>query len=587
MGAAEPEVQPLTHPELFLDREGWEELPRKLEDPFFRGLHEANLAALEQFADEEEPSRGRRALKSRLERATVGWYLTREERWLQTALDALETCCREEQQWRVTDESVQMIRAANLATGELLYNVAFGYDALHPYLPDDLKRVCVEAIVEKGLAAYLEGLKLQDWWVRCDFNWNSALHGNAALAALAVHNEAPELAERVLREAKRGLQYMIDAFYPDGGWIEGVMYFCTALGHLTDFVSAYHRLSGDDMELLANRDVQDTITWKMYMWGGDGRAYNFSDMSEAPGGGLPQVYWWARMLDRPDWTWDNDVRMSRSPGRGGLFGDVESFWYREMFPELRPPELKRLRHFKGIDWLTWRGERTWLAFRSGFNGGNHDNDDLGNFILGIDRERFLCDPGYGPKNASQHNCITVRGFEQTDCATARITRMEELDAGFYVCCDIQQAFPHATVHYDRHLLLLGDEHLLLGDDVQGRDRIRTTVRSYLQTRLPRRQTDEGWRIEGEHNRLRIIHLTDSGFFESDEWCGRRRRDPHINRFSWKNAYDSVHTVQWTLMTFGDPQLICELNERGLRLEVDGRTVVFTVRNGRFHFEGVT
>lgn len=584
MTTALPLTDRITFPALFMDREQWENLSHKLADPFFQRLHERNLGVLQRLSEREQRTQ-RRALKRRIERSVAAWYLTREERWLQMAVRALEACCREDEQWRVTDESTQMIRAANLATGELLYNVAFGYDALYPYLSEEQRRMCLEALIEKGLDAYLKGVELEDWWVRCDFNWNSALHGNAGVAAMAVRNEDRDLSDRVLEKVLEGLPHLCEAFYPDGGYIEGVMYFHTAVGHLTDFVAPYYRLTGEDLGLLQNADFHDTLTWKMYMEGGDGRTYNFSDVGEGRGpAGQPQTYWWARMLDRPDWTGDTDRRIEASEHTGGLWQDVESFWYREPFQPGRRPDLKRLRHFSGIDWLTWRGEKTWLAFRSGFNGGNHDNDDLGNFILGFGDERFLCDPGYGPKDASQHNCITVRHFEQTDCATARIERLEELERGFYLKCNIQEAFPHVCDHYDRHLLLTDDRHLLLTDDVAGVNDIRTTVRSHLQTRLPFWKTEEGWCIEGRESRLRVIHLTESGFFRSWEWQPKKGRDK-IGTLSWKNAHDAVHTVQVTLLTFGDPEVAFHRSDEELEVALEGRTYRFTELNGRFEFAG--
>ncbi|MFO7957429.1 MAG: hypothetical protein R6X33_10050 [Candidatus Brocadiia bacterium] len=586
MSAADFRVDRMMFPSLFLDESEWENLPEKLEDPFFEHLHEVNLRSLERMDPLDPPRERSRTLKNRVARTTVAWYLTRDERWLEMAKEALAAACRLHDLWWVTDEHVGGIRAGNLSTGEMLYTVALGYDALHPYLTDDEKRMCVDALINEGLAAYLKGIELKDWWVKCDFNWNSALHGNAGLAAMAIRNEDEELSDRVLEEAVTGLPYMIDAFYPDGGYIEGIMYLGTAIGHLTDFIAPYYKFTGDDLGLLSNQAFEDTLTFRMYMWGEDGKPYNFSDISEfMRGGGLPHIFYWGRMLDRPDLTGDQDRRLARSRGGGGLFYDIESFWYREAFPEAEDPTFKRLRHFKGIDWLTWRGDRSWLAFRSGFNGGNHDNDDLGHFILGFDEERFLCDPGYGPRDASQHNCITVRGFEQTDCATARITELEELEDGFYLKCDIQEAFPHVSEYYERHLLLTGDQHLLLIDDIMGVDDIRTTVRGHLQTRLPFEKTDEGWRIDGEQNALRVLHLSDTGFYDQWDWEHGKEPDNVIHTLCWRDIYDRVHSVQVTLLTFGDPELECTVDDDRIVLMLDGGRHEFLREEGRLHYSG--
>lgn len=577
---------PLTFPTLYLDRAGWEDLGDKLRDPFFAQLHADNLAALESLPA-TEPRVHSRPLKNRLQRATVAWYITKEQRYLDLALDALDVCCSHRELWWYEGDYVEGLRAAHLSTGEMLYNVAFAYDALHPYLPDSMKARCVDVLIHQGLAAYLKGIALEDWWVRCDFNWNSALHGNAGLAALVIRDRDPALSERVLGEVLQGLPHMIDAFYPDGGWIEGVMYFNTAIGHLTDFAVPYYRLTGDDMGLLSNAAIHDTITWKLHMWGGDGRVLNFSDVSEFVGRlGLPQLYWWAQVLERSDWTGDNDRRVASARGSAGLFHDVESFWFREAHTPTATPEPAPLRHFTGIDWLTWHGEHTWLAFRSGFNGGNHDNDDLGTFILGYDDERFLIDPGYRVNDASEHNCITVREFEQTDCATAHILRLEEMPGGFYLGCDITEAFPLALQHYDRHLLLVDDAHLVMIDDVLCHPAYRTWARSYLQTRMPVTETEAGWRLAGEGATLDVQLLSDTGFRRMETWTHSRNRGAPIRRLSWRDAYDREHTVQVTLLTFGAPDVACEIDEAGIRLVLDGAPHAFAVdEDGRLLFNG--
>jgi hypothetical protein len=574
------------HPYLFLDRQGWESLADKLEDPFFASLHQRNVQHLQTLGPVDPPREGSRSLKSRLQRAIVAWYITGEAPYLQQALDALAVCWERPELWWVTDEHIGGLRAADLSTGEMLYNVALAYDALYPHLSEGQRAACERVLVDEGLAAYERGLALHDWWARCDFNWNSALHGNAGLAALALGAVDPELVARVLDEVIAGLPYMVRAFYPGGGYIEGVMYFHTALGHLTDFLAPYYRLTGDDLGLLDNADIADTITWKMHMWGGDDRPLNISDVNEfvAPLA-LAHIDWWARQLDRPDWAGDNDRRLAAARTPTGLFHDVEAFWYRQAdqpteAPDLGPPDSGRLHHWEALDWLTWHGEHTWLAFRAGWNGGNHDNDDLGHFILGIDDERHLCDPGYGATLASQHQCLTIRSQEQTDGATARTDLLEPLEGGFYLRCDIRQAFPHVLERYDRHLLLVNDRDLLLVDDVLGAVdpgsagrqpegyRLRTTVRSHLQTRLPVTKTDVGWRIHGENHVLRVIHLSPTGFYRLEEH--RPARDGRtVRRILFREDYDRPHALMVTLLTFGDPEYTYVRDEAGLHLTLDG------------------
>lgn len=580
-----------TFPWLYLDNKQWENLSSYLDDPYFKDIHERNLQALKEFGQGQIESpdpdfrsilnakTNVRILKKWIERATVAWYITGETVYLEMAKAALLASCKSNN-WKVVSPGKYHINSADLTTGELLFNVSFGYDVLFPYLDESLKRECLKALIEKGLRAYLEGHASRDWWVTCDFNWNSALHGNAGIAAMVIRNTNLELSDYVLQLVTKGLPYMIKSFYPDGGYIEGVMYQGTAIGHLTDFIAPYYKLTGDDLGLLENKDFHNTLTFWIPMFAPDGMAYNFSDCSEKGSlYGISHGFHWAHQLNRPEWAWDQERRTSKGIGRGGLFHDVESFWYRQPHQESYPIEIPRFRHFKGIDWAIWRGKKSWMAFRGGFNGGNHDNDDLGNFILGHGHDRFFIDPGYGANKASEHNCVTVRGHEQTDCATSIIQKAFEHENGFYLVCDIREAFPYTVSHYNRHLLLIDDNHLLLIDDIAGAEERRLWVNGHLQTRYPAERIDEGWKIHGPNETCEIHLLFDFGLLTEEQW----NFNGPITKLIYKDLYDRVHSVQPVLFSFNDAPYSYKSDANGFSLEIEGKVYEFVFEKDELIF----
>jgi hypothetical protein len=196
-------------PWLFLNQEQWKSLSTYLDDPYFKDIHERNLKALERMGGEEfkkenpdfsksvNSATRERVLKQWIERGTVAWYITGEEKYLKMATEALVASCRS-RDWVIEMPGDYHINGGNLKTAELTYNVAFGYDALHNFLDDDVKRECTKTLIEKGIRTYLNGHALNDWWVHCDFNWNSALHGNAGIAAMVIHDVNAELSDYVL-----------------------------------------------------------------------------------------------------------------------------------------------------------------------------------------------------------------------------------------------------------------------------------------------------------------------------------------------------------------------------------------------------
>ncbi|MBD3240565.1 MAG: hypothetical protein GF331_08275 [Chitinivibrionales bacterium] len=571
-------------PNLYLSPAEWRTLQDTLADPFFAELHHR----ARRIVDELIRSHGQaaterfnhRACKAAIQHCAVVWHIDRDTRCRDLALALLEQTCA--LPWTPTHSNG--IRKADLRTGELMYVVAFAFDAFYDELSGQQRRICVKALIENGLERYFAGIEARDWWYNCDFNWNSALHGNAGVAALAIREHAPDIAARALDEARKGLAYMTAAYFPGGGWTEGLMYFGTATCHLTDFAFALERNTGDDLGVLSDRNLHDAIDWALTMHGGDGRPYNFSDMhAQKYRWSAPHIFWYADACNRPDWTANQDTAIlgrtgERESTRGmvRLFSDIDAFWYRRPFQQSEPRDIRGLHHFRGIDWVAWRGTRSWLAFRGGCNGGNHNNHDLGHCIFGLDRTRFLDDPGYGAIAADMHNCPTIRLKDQTDGATARVLRCDELRGGFSLVCDIQEAFPHVLLHYDRHLVLLDDTHLVIVDDIKGRGSHRNDARYHLQTARPARTTDEGFAIDGDECTLRVVLGAETGKAAVEPYEHRGRP---LNRLLWYDEYYRVHSVHPVVFTPSDEEVTVSVEGSRVDIAIGGVRCRLVMRGG--------
>jgi len=576
-------------PGLFVDPGRWSALREKLEDPFFATILDRSTDRLDEMIEriKTEPITFHRVWKGLVQHGAVAWHLTGETKYRDLAMDTLLHAC--DRDWGPSQRhKTGGIRKADLGTGELMYTVAFGLDALFDDLSVDQRKTLVHALIENGIGRYFAGIEAEDWWVRCDFNWNSALHGNAGIAALAIRDHDPALSERTLAAAKHGLRFMVDAYHEGGGWTEGLMYFGTATGHLSDFAFCLHRVTGDDFGALSNQNIHDSIDFALIMHGRDGKPFNFSNINEPLpeepaekarlGWVRPFVFWYADHLDRPDWAADQQRKIEAGALRhiGGLFTDIDSFWFRRAHQPAEPREIRGLHHFHGIDWLTWHGEKSWLAFRSGFNGGNHNNRDLGQIIFGLDETRYLIDPGYGSGEAAMHNCITVRHKDQADGATARIIDLEERADGFRLICDIREAFPWVLSHYDRHLAVVDDQHLIIVEHVVGRGAIRNDMEGHLQTRLPARITDEGFAIDGEAGTLRVVFGSDVGRKSVETWYHKKGNDP-IQCLSWRDAYYRIHSIQPIVLTTSDAAIKQRITDDGVEFAVGGRRLHLPLR----------
>lgn len=534
---------------LFL--ENWNLLKEKLEDPFFQELHSRNEQALQALRKAVKGSlldhmplslndpastpenvhphliRGRLA-KIWLLRSAVSWHLTGSQESLSHALEIVDELLKPEV-W-AGDNQLFDLKHADLTTADTWYCAVFALDSLEGSLSDSQQKGLYRLLTEWALPAYLRGYREGEWWRHAEFNWGSSLHGNAGLSALAVRHLYPELAEEVLTYVGEGVEFIKEGFPIGGGWPEGLMYLTTAVAHLTDYLGVRERLGLGDHGFTQHQPALDTLDFRMHMLGGDGCPLNFSNCEEnTPEWPLPHAYWWARQCQRPEWTWWEDAHQKDWRDLHGVFLDVEAFWWRAAHQPSQKPQLSALKHFQKIDWLTWHAEKSWLGFRSGFNGDNHNQFDLGHLIFGQGKDRLLIDPGYGYRNTSQHNAVTIRGQGQCDGARSSIYRVRSGKDHLYVACDLAECFPHVVAFQHRHVLALDGRFLLVVDDLLMKRGRRASADFYLQLHV-----EPQW----EDTRLRVVVGETSFLIDI--------LSPHMKPkiSSWESNTGVVWTVKW-------------------------------------------
>jgi len=540
---------------LILDHAEWEHLRDRLADPFFASLAKTNRQALDLIRQHQRsagPVRTRlddptsppttipwRVHKVQLIRGAVAWWCDRR------ADDAADLCAVVDEilveDWKVpTPLHAIGIKHFDLRSGDLAWSAGFAIDSLPDVIGPKRVAALTARLVEELLPDYLTGVAVREWWSACDFNWGSATHGNAGFAALALAESHPDLSKRVLAAARTGLESVIAAFPVDGGWIEGMMYQTTAIAHLTDFVAALYRVSGDDLGLSTNPRFIACLRHRQEQLGGDGRPINFSNCNEHNHEWrMAQPYWWAQRLNDPAITAFCDAHQKPWGDTHGLFHDVEAFWYRKPFQASQPRPTASCHHFSGLDWIAWRGRTWWLAVRGGQLGGNHGNQDLGHLIVGSGEQRWLLDPGYGASSTAKHNLPTVRGFDQVDAARGPIVR-QTIGDDIHLALDLHETHPHVLDRWIRHILVLDGKLVVILDDLLSRAGRRLSLRFHLQVRGD--VTIAGERVTLRQGAAAITlfipepHLGIAG--EAWAWANHPLTD-----LSWRPDPDAPRTVQ--------------------------------------------
>jgi hypothetical protein len=110
-----------------------------------------------------------------------------------------------------------------LDVGEMTLAAAIGYDWCYDLLNADERTEVRTAIVSKGLKPSLGEPTM--FWVAGKTNWTQVCHAGLVAGALAIHEDEPDLARRIVSRALKHLPKAMTAIYdPSGNYPEGPMY---------------------------------------------------------------------------------------------------------------------------------------------------------------------------------------------------------------------------------------------------------------------------------------------------------------------------------------------------------------------------
>ena len=582
---------------LYKSQDEWENLKSYLSDPFFKDQYEKNQKALTELRAQakdnvldvpwmlhKESLRKpieNRVVKNIAHRTAVAWFIDGRQEdldYLWKVLDYFIEHCP----WTIESRDGAFGRSerqlhADLETADASYVVSFVLDTYRDLIPADLRERLIERVVNGSIKGYLDGIEHGDWWRYANFNWGAALHGGNACAALALWDSHRALATEVLKQALRGLQYIMDDISRGSVCTEGQMYQTTTINHLTDFLSVWHRLTGDHQGWLDNHYMEISIDFHMHMQGGDGDQLNFSNCTAGnmERGGA-HFYWWARQYNRPEWAAYEEQITRHWGDTHGAFNSAEAFWYREPHQESAAPQLKQHFHFPGLDWMTFHTGDMWGSFRSGYNGNNHNHKSLGHFILGFKKQRFLVAPGYGAGRPEQHN-IAVAG-EQADSAEARIVRIRQWEDGLYWVCNLQNAYPNRTNIFHRHMLIIENTHVLVIDHVIGKQGKRPGVKWFLQTECASEFVGEGATLNAAAENMQIDYLVPTSGHDIKDWefgSNNKGEAKMLKTLSWTLDSDDVEVFHPMMLSF---------EKKAYDYTCDGKTASVTMGKRRYEFD---
>ncbi|MGW8314116.1 MAG: glucuronyl esterase domain-containing protein [Bacteroidales bacterium] len=359
-----------------------------------------------------------------------------------------------------------------LDVAEMAAGVALAIDWTGEWLSPETLTVARQALVEKALEPAV-GDTANTWWVTVHHNWNLVCHGGVSLAAIAVFEEAPELAARVLHQAVEYTPLGLTPYAPSGVYPEGPSYWFYATSYITLAIQAYETSLGTDFGFTAAPGFLRSAMFSRLLAGPSGEYYNYFDAS-LEGFESPEHFgllcWFAdRTGEGVDLQRYRDVL-------GGITGEGRERELPRLFPVyflytaaldagLSPPSVLP------DTWVGWGEEPVavlretgngtsgfYLAAKGGRAADNHGNMDAGSFIFELNGVRWSVDPGN--QSYFQLEQIMGQGLWETDQDSPRWSLLTKNNLG------------HSTLTInDRPYLVEGRATLLEFDNSNGPARV--------------------------------------------------------------------------------------------------------------------
>lgn len=378
-----------------------------------------------------------------------------------------------------------------LDVAEMTHAFALGYDWLYDALTPEQRAVVRGAIVQKGLMQGIrvyrglkEGADSRWFWTTAKINWNLVVNGGLGMGALAVGDEAPQVAEEVLYSGLESMRYALPEYKPDGSWSEGAGYWAFATRYLVAYLAASQTALGTDQGILgAYPGLAKTGDFGVGL-NGPSQTFNYGDT----GPGLvydASLFWLARTFNKPVWA----AYEQRNPSPTAQ----DFLWYTPVTASLAGAPLDNF--FEDADVATLRSawdnvNAVFAGFKAGGNADGHNDLDLGSFVFDALGIRWAEDLGqenynlpgyfdYSPggarwtyyrKRAEGQNTLVINpgaGPDQNPVARAEIVARGSSPQSAFVVADLSAAYDAQATSVRRGLALLDERRmLLLQDEIQ-------------------------------------------------------------------------------------------------------------------------
>ncbi len=150
---------------------------------------------------------------------------------------------------------------SDLSEGELSFAVAIGYDWLYAKLTPAERATIKQALLDKSLTFADNSYRQGDAWTKKEGNHNQVCNAGMVSAALVLADEEPDLARRVIANARSSLRYSLSGYAPDGSYEEGPGYWSFGTTYSVIMIAELESALGTDLGFSATPGLANTVNY--------------------------------------------------------------------------------------------------------------------------------------------------------------------------------------------------------------------------------------------------------------------------------------------------------------------------------------
>lgn len=384
-----------------------------------------------------------------------------------------------------------------LDVAEMTMGIAIGYDWLYPALSDNARRVIKEAILEKGLIPSLDSK--YNGWLKLKNNWNQVCNAGMTFGALAIQEDYPLLANKIIERAFQSIPLSMEVYHPDGVYPEGYNYWDYGTTFNVLFISAVEKALGSDRNLSFTPGFLQSSDFLKHMIAPSGNNFNWSDSGVAAELS-PAMFWFAEKRGDPSILWAEKQFLEAD--------DLSKYKVKRELPAImiwgRNISLDRITPPAETFWLgqgdnpvalmrtSWTDSGAiFTGFKSGSPSVSHGHMDVGSFVMEADGVRWASDPGmqnyesleskgmhiFGMTQDAQrwnvyrmnnhsHNVITIDSLLQQVKGYGKMDKHSDA-AGFrYAVSDISTVYDNQMKKVVRGVAIKDEKYVVVRDEVE-------------------------------------------------------------------------------------------------------------------------